>query len=116
MSVESFHTVLFCRKWDECVDFYRDILGFTVVDEKPGFVEFEVAPGSRIGLLNSSGNNDLKNISFILSFRVGDLEGFHKILSARCKGVTAVRQHPWGARVFELQDPEERRLEFWIPQ
>jgi len=118
MLVESFHTVLFCRKWDACVDFYRDIMGFTAVDEKPGFVEFEVAPGSRIGLLKSSGNCALKNkdTSFILSFRVGDLEEFHKIFSARCKGVTAVRQHSWGARVFELRDPEERRLEFWMPQ
>jgi catechol 2,3-dioxygenase-like lactoylglutathione lyase family enzyme len=117
LSVDSFHTVLFCRKWDVCVNFYRDILGFAVVDEKPGFVEFQVAPGSRFGLLKSPENSALKknNTSFILSFRVADAKEVHKILSGRCKGVTAVKRHSWGAHVFELRDPEERRLEFWTP-
>jgi catechol 2,3-dioxygenase-like lactoylglutathione lyase family enzyme len=116
LSVDSFHTVLFCRKWDACVQFYRDILEFIPVDEKPGFVEFQVVPGSHIGLLKYVGKHVSKNnASFILSFRVENLEEFHKSLSARCEGVTAVKQHPWGARIFELRDPEERRLEFWTP-
>ena len=116
-SVESFHTALFCRRWNECVIFYRDVLGFKPVDEKPGFIEFEVIPGSRIGLIERRGNRAEKNkdASFILSFRVGNLDELQKTLSARCEGVTAVKQHPWGAYVFELQDPEERRLEFWTP-
>ena len=118
LSVESFHTVLFCRKWDACVSFYRDALGFEVVDTKPGFVEFQIAPGSHISLLRQTGNDksDDPDSSFILSFRVEDVEEIHKTLSARCTGLTAVKQHPWGARLFELRDPEERRLEFWAPQ
>ena len=118
LAVESYHTVLFCRKWDACVSFYRDILGFEVVDTRTGFVEVQVTPDSRIGLLRSGKEDDPANSdsTLILSFRVGDVDKIHKILSARCKEVTAVKKHPWGARLFELRDPEERRLEFWTPQ
>ena len=118
LSVESFHTVLFCRKWDACVSFYRDVLGFKVVDTKPGFIEFQVAQGSQIGLLKPSKDSasEPDDTSFILSFRVRDVEEIHKTLSARCTGITAVKQHSWGARLFELRDPEGRRLEFWTPQ
>ena len=117
LSVDSFHTVLICRKWDVCVNFYRDILGFAIVDEKPGFVEFQITPESCVGLLKSPESSALKSsdTSFILSFRVGDVKEIHKILSGRCKGMTAVKRHTWGAHVFELRDPEERRLEFWTP-
>jgi len=118
LSVESFHTALFCREWDACVSFYRDVLGFEVVDTKPGFVEVQVAPGSRIGLIRDRRNNapDNCDASFILSFRVRDVEKTHGFLSGRCNGVASVRRHPWGARLFELKDPEGRRLEFWTPQ
>jgi catechol 2,3-dioxygenase-like lactoylglutathione lyase family enzyme len=118
LSVESFHAVLFCREWDACVAFYRDILGFEIVDEKRGFVEFRVAPDSRIGLIQSSRKAGLKNEegSFILSFRVENVEGVQKHFTGKCSEITAVRRHPWGARVFELRDPEGRRLEFWTPE
>ena len=114
ISVESFHTILYCRKWDKCVSFYRDTLGFRVVDTKPGFVEVQVTPESRIGLLRGAKNDSPGRV--ILSFRVGDVDKMHDVLSERCRDVTAVRMHPWGARLFELRDPEGRRLEFWTPQ
>jgi catechol 2,3-dioxygenase-like lactoylglutathione lyase family enzyme len=118
LPVEKFHTVLFCRKWKACVAFYRDVLGFEVVDSNPRFVEFQVTPGARIGLLKPTGKSVLEDTSAscILSFRVENVEKIHKILSARCKEATAVKQHSWGARLFELRDPEGRRLEFWTPQ
>ena len=118
LPVESFHTVLFCRKWDACVSFYRDVLGFEEIDAKTGFVEVQVTPGSRIGLLRHNKNADAQNHDtfVILSFRVGNIEKIHEILSARCQGVAEIKQHPWGARLFELRDPEGRRLEFWTPQ
>ena len=118
LSVESFHTVLFSRDWDACVAFYRDILEFEIVDTKPGFVEFQVVPGSRIGLLKYAKRDRgvRGDASCILSFRVQDADRTREILSARCNEATKVRHHPWGARLFELRDPEGRRLEFWTPQ
>jgi len=118
ISVESFHTILRCRKWDACVSFYRDTLGFEVVYTRPGFVELQIAAGSRIGLIKQNRKNEPKNpdASVILSFRVENVEKAYEILAMRCKGALEVRQHPWGARLFELRDPEGRRLEFWTPQ
>ena len=116
-SVESFHTVLFCSEWDACVHFYRDVLGFVEVDARTGFVEVQVTPESRIGLLRHKKEDSAANLgaSMILSFKVADVGEIHHLLSRRCKSVTELRQHPWGARLFELRDPEGRRLEFWTP-
>lgn len=116
-TVESFHTVLYCRNWDACVSFYRDILEFEEADTQPGFVEVRVAPGSRIGLIRRSGDQDAQNRdpAVLLSFRVSDVDTVHAILSARWKEVSGVKPHPWGARLFELRDPDGRRLEFWTP-
>jgi catechol 2,3-dioxygenase-like lactoylglutathione lyase family enzyme len=118
LKVESFHAVLICRKWDACVSFYRDVLGFAVVDEKPGFVELEITPESRIGLIRPSGKNssEYSPTGLVLSFKVEDIEETHRVLSVRCGNATAVKKHPWGALLFELKDPEQRRLEFWRPQ
>ncbi|MEJ2110675.1 MAG: VOC family protein [Acidobacteriota bacterium] len=114
--VESIHAILFCSNWNAIVTFYRDILKFGVVDEKPGFVEFEVAAGSCIGLIRAAGRASAGDIPvpMVLSFRVEDIKETHRSLSERCKTITAIREHPWGALVFELKDPEGRRLEFWM--
>ncbi|MBN2242576.1 MAG: VOC family protein [Acidobacteria bacterium] len=112
--VESFHAILHCRNWEACVSFYRDILGFEEADVKPGFVEVRVAPGSLIGLLRSLKNDNPRGA--LLSFRVGNVDKVRAMLAERCREVSAVRVHPWGARLFELRDPDGRRLEFWTPQ
>ena len=118
LPVESFHTILPCRRWDACVSFYRDVLGFEAVDIRPGFIEVEVGSGCRIGLLRRTNYDDpeSRDASVILTFRVGNVDKIHSVLSARCKEVSRVKPHPWGARLFELRDPEGRRLEFWTPQ
>ena len=118
LPVESFHTILPCRRWDACVSFYRDVLEFEAVDIRPGFIELEVAPGSWLGLLRRAkcDNPESRDDSVILTFRVGDVDKIHNILSARCEEISQVKSHPWGARLFELRDPEGRRLEFWTPQ
>lgn len=116
-AVESFHTVLFCKEWDACVNFYREVLGFEEVAARAGFVEVQVTPESRIGLLRHKKEGGAANLdtSMILSFKVEDVGKIHQILSERCKGIGELRRHPWGARLFELRDPEGRRLEFWTP-
>jgi len=116
--VTSLHTVLFCRKWHESVVFYRDVLGLPVLEEREGFVEFQVNALSRIGLLRkdrSSRPADRPGQA-LLSLRVPDVQDAHKQLANRLPDLPAVREHPWGAWVFELTDPEGRRLEFWSPR
>lgn len=118
LPVESFHTILPCRRWDACVSFYRDVLGFEAVDIRPGFIEVEVAPGCRIGLLRRTKDDGAESpdASVILTFRVANVDEIYNTLSARCREVSPIKPHPWGARLFDLRDPEGRRLEFWTPQ
>jgi catechol 2,3-dioxygenase-like lactoylglutathione lyase family enzyme len=116
MGVASFHTVLRCRKWSECMAFYRDVLGLSIVDRKEGFVEFQVTSTSRIGLIDTGGRREEDEGGrdrIILSFCVDNLEAVHEELSSRWPGTSGIRTHPWGDRLFEVEDPEGRRIEFW---
>lgn len=117
LPVLSFHTVLYCRKWQECIAFYRDVLGFPVVFENDLFVELETAPGARIGLLDAarSRRRNEAPAGFLLSFRVEDIHSTHDLLSARLSNLPKPARHPWGALLFELQDPDGRTVEFWSP-
>jgi len=117
LRVESMHAVLRCRRWAECVSFYEGIMGLPAVDRKEGFVEFQVTPESRIGVLRVSRAEWREPAdSCLLSFRVPDIAEAHRTLHARCPELEPVRRHAWGAKVFELRDPEGRRLEFWTPE
>lgn len=118
ISVASFHTVLRCRKWAACVSFYRDVLRFPIVDRKKRFVEFQVTSTSRIGLIDTGGRGregEGARDRVILSFCVPDLEAAHEALSSRWPGTSEIRTHPWGDRLFEMEDPEARPIEFWTP-
>jgi hypothetical protein len=48
-----------------------------------------------------------------LTFRVANLEKAHEHLAAQREEVSEIIDHPWGARLFKMQDPEGRRLEIW---
>ena len=115
--LRSVHTILYSKEWARCVSFYRDVLLFPVAYSNRVFVEFEPVSGARIGLIDAtrSSRRSVSCDSTLLSFCVRDLEKVHALLSRRCPGVSEIRAHPWGARLFELKDPEGRRLEFWSP-
>jgi hypothetical protein len=54
LSVRSFHTVFYCRKWKEYIAFYRDVLGFFVVFANEMLVELKPAAGARSGLMSAA--------------------------------------------------------------
>ena len=115
ISVRSLHTVIYCQKWKECISFYTDILGFPVVFTNEIFVEVQPATGARIGLMDAGRTRwpASRGDSFILSFRVADIEETHQCLQRRYTGLGELKDHSWGARLFEIKDPEGRRIEFW---
>lgn len=115
LSVRSFHTVLYCDQWEECIAFYRDVLGFPVVFANEIFVEVQPAEGARIGLMNASRTrwSALRSDSLILSFRVADIEKTHQTLKKELSGIGQIVDHSWGARLFEIKDPDDRRIELW---
>lgn len=118
IEVKSFHAVLYCRRWRDCVAFYRDMLGFPATAASEIFTEVQVAPGSFIGLLNAARCRPpaTQAGSLVLSFRVARVEEAQRALMQRGCSPSPIRRHPWGARLFELEDPEGRRLEFWCEE
>jgi len=117
LPVKSLHTVLLCEKWEDCVSFYKEVLGFPVLYERERFVEFQVTADARIGILKPLHPYAPRpsHEHVILSISVEDIEEAHSELKARFPGLPPISKHPWGPRVFEFRDPEGWRIEFWSP-
>lgn len=110
------NTILYCRRWQETVEFYRDVLGMTVHHAEDWFVEFQVTNESFLSVaeaaratIDSSGGRGLT-----LSWQVDHLERVHRHLFEQGVDVGPVRAK-WGARVFYFSDPEGHRIELWAP-
>lgn len=110
------NTILYCRKWQKTVDFYRDILGLTGRWLSDWMVEFALTETSFISIADAAratvGASGETGIT--LSWRVSDLDALHGRLAGL--NVTAGPiQHRWGTRFFYFHDPEGHRIEAWIP-
>ena len=113
----SINTILYCRKWRETVDFYRDRLGFRVSFEADWFIEFQasntgflsIADERRARVRSASGDG------VTITLRVESADLTHERLEAAGLEVGPVQTHPWGARLFRFRDPEGHRLEIWSP-
>ena len=100
---------------EESVEFYRDVLGFSLesdnMDAQPPIAS--VRSGSlRITLVQQI-ETMLKRgrgVHFVLG--VSDVDAFHETLRAREVQVTDPRDEGWGGRFVSLQDPDGYRLFF----
>ena len=100
---------------EESVEFYRDVLGFSLesdnMDAQPPIAS--VRSGSlRITLVQQI-ETMLKRgrgVHFVLG--VSDVNAFHETLKAREVQVTDPRDEGWGGRFVSLQDPDGYRLFF----
>jgi len=100
---------------EESVEFYRDVLGFSLesdnMDAQPPIAS--VRSGSlRITLVQQI-ETMLKRgrgVHFVLG--VSDVDAFHETLKARDLQVTDPRDEGWGGRFVSLQDPDGYRLFF----
>ena len=109
------NTILYCRKWEKTVGFYRDRLRLPVLFSTTWFVEFQLNDASRLSIadetratVKGSGGRGIT-----ISWEVGDI-GFAWDWAQNAGAMpTGIREHPWGARVFYLWDPEGHRIEFW---
>ena len=114
MKVTTSNTILYCRKWDDTVAFYRDVLKLDVHFSNEWFVEFilnaqarlSVADQARTSIKSSGG----KGVT--VCFQVDDAEIMHKYLKQMGTHPTPIKGL-WQSRVFYVRDPEGNRLEFW---
>lgn len=109
------NTILYCSNWEASIRFYRDGLGLPTAMANEWFVEFVVTDTARLSLadeqratIKCSGGAGLT-----LTLQVDDLEAAWARAVDAGIGPTDVQDHPWGAKVFYLYDPDGRRIEVW---
>lgn len=114
---ESSNVILYCDRWRETLEFYREILGLPVSVEKDWFVEFRLTPHSFVSVANAARAtiDSSTGQGITLTLQVGDVHAMHEQLVAAGVAPGGIKRHPWGALGFFCRDPEGYRLEFWQP-
>lgn len=109
------NTILYCKKWAETVAFYRDRLGFPVNFANEWFFEFCLTDGSRLSIADESRASvkSCGGIGITLALETDAIETVWADLAESTLEPTEIKEHPWGARVFYLYDPEGHRIEIW---
>lgn len=95
--------------------FYRDVLQLPIHFSTDWFIEFFLTKTSRLSIaderrasVKSSGGRGIT-----VALEVGQIEAARERMQATGQAPTEIRDHPWGARVFYVFDPEGHRIEFW---
>jgi predicted enzyme related to lactoylglutathione lyase len=117
MDIKTANTILYCRKWKETVAFYQTQLDLHVTISNEWFVEFKLNETSRLSIADQSrcsiDSNDGKGITITLE--VDNIDTTHLYLNEVGLNPTPIKDHPWGAKVIHIYDPEGNRIEFWSP-
>lgn len=115
MRIRTANTILYCRKWEETVRFYRDHLNLTINFSTDWFVEFSLITTSRLSIADEKHacieSCDGKGIT--LSYEVENIDNAWEFAEKAGLKPSMIRKHPWDAKVFYLFDPEGHRIEIW---
>jgi catechol 2,3-dioxygenase-like lactoylglutathione lyase family enzyme len=114
LKIKSTNTILFCKKWEETVEFYRTVLKLPVIFSNEWFVEFKLNEISRVSVadeartsIKSSGGKGIT-----ISLQVADIEQTRDELIEAGLRATPIKD-VWGAKVTYVHDPEGNRFEYW---
>jgi catechol 2,3-dioxygenase-like lactoylglutathione lyase family enzyme len=114
MKIKAANTILYCKKWEETVAFYRDGLKLLVISSTDWFVEFKLNESARLSVANEARatikTGEGKGVT--ISLQVPDIEEIHAELVENGFSPTPVKEI-WGSRAIYVHDPEGNRLEFW---
>ena len=112
------NTILYCKKWQETVDFYKHHLKLPITHDSDWFIEFKLTDTAHISVaderrasIKSSGGAGIT-----LALQVEDIGEAWQFLCDSGLKIDPVREHPWGAHVFYFFDPEGHRIEVWSPK
>ena len=109
------NTILYCRRWDDMVRFYRDRLGLPVSLANEWFMEFRLTSTARLSIADER-RSTVKSAAgkgITLTIEVNDINPVHQRMQDLGLNPTSIHRHPWDAWVFNLFDPEGNRLEIW---
>ncbi len=117
-SPKNANTILYCKKWQETVDFYKNRLGLSITHDSDWFIEFKLTETAHVSVaderrasIKSSGGAGIT-----LALQVESATRTWELLRDSGLEIGPVREHPWGARVFYFFDPEGHRIEVWEPK
>ncbi len=117
-SPKNANTILYCNKWQETVDFYKDCLGLPITHNAGWFIEFKLTETAHISIADES-RASIKGcwgVGVTLALQVESAEETWQYLSNSGLAIEPVREHPWGSYVFYFSDPEGHRIEVWSPK
>lgn len=114
MKIKSTNTILYCKKWEDTVAFYRDTLKLLAISFNDWFVEFKLNEVSRLSVANEARTSIESSAGqgLTISLQVPDVEQTRSELMAAGVTPTPIKE-VWGARAIYIRDPEGNRLEFW---
>ena len=107
--------VLYCKKWDATVRFYRDGLQLPVLFSADWFIEFGLTETSRLSIANEK-HTSVKScggLGITITLQVEDIDGTCEDAANKGLNPTEIKSHPWDARNFYIFDPEGHRIEMW---
>jgi len=113
--IKSANIILYCKKWNETVGFYRDYLRLPVNFSTDWFVEFCLNASSRLSIADEkcASIKSCCGKGITLALEVEDIGRAWENVDKSGLNPTEIRKHPWNARVFYLSDPEGHRIEIW---
>lgn len=114
MKVKSTNTILYCKNWQETVEFYRTGLKLLVLSSNDWFVEFKLNEMSRLSVANEA-RTSIKSgegRGITVSLQVADIEQTRNELIEAGVTPTPIKD-VWGAKAIYVHDPAGNRLEFW---
>lgn len=114
MKIKAANTILYCKKWNETVAFYRDGLKLLVIHSTDWFVEFKLNESARLSVANE-GRATIKSgegRGITISLQVAEIEETRAELIERGLNPGPIKEI-WGSKAIYLHDPEGNRLEFW---
>jgi catechol 2,3-dioxygenase-like lactoylglutathione lyase family enzyme len=114
-SPKNANTILYCKKWQETVDFYQNRLRLPVNFASDWFVEFKLTETAHLSIadecratIKSSGGAGIT-----ITLQVESITEAWQYLKNNGLTLEPIRELPWGAHVFYFLDPEGHRLEVW---
>jgi catechol-2,3-dioxygenase len=109
--------ILYCKEWEEPVQFYRDRLELPVLVATDWFVELGLGPASRLSIADErrASIKTCGGAGITLALQVEDIDSVRTNAETLGLKPTAIKRHPWNARAFYMFDPEGHRLEIWEP-
>jgi predicted enzyme related to lactoylglutathione lyase len=114
MHIKSANIILYCKKWEETVAFYRTGLTLPITTSTEWFVEFKLTESSRLSVADES-RTSIKSGSgqgITIGLQVRDIKAHRTRLEDAGLNPTAIKEI-WGAKAFYVFDPEGNRIEFW---